>query len=301
MKTKNFITFVAITIVFVFILSECRTKKADDFPLFSLQDSAYILTRDSTWIKTVKVGNKEDMLCDLISGFGPAVKIKIFRAGTLREVYRRYYTGYNDETYQPTDSIMNLEIRARQVQPGEYWVIAATDTYLDDRLIRINNDGNQYYGSPTPEEINDPVWTPKNYLGTFTSLRELNDYAQKSKSWMVICSKQTTDLLGWEYKPTECFILKIAGKSLPVLKIKSWDMNEEVEWGGTHIHYRYLCISWGGHDIECGPGISAFNVNNSSSGSIDDSYFVKINCHNGKGYYFDEEVKGFSLKTFEGI
>jgi len=301
MKTKNLIilaSFVAIAMVAIY---GCRPNKKTNDSLFSKLDSAYILTRNNAWIKTIDSGNVQRMLCERRMGFGPAVKIKIFRSGTLREVYRKYYTKYDTVTYDPIDSIMNLEIRSRQVQPGEYWVIAATDIYLDNQLIRVENDGDQYYGSPTPEEIKDPAWTPKSYQATFTNLTRLGDYAKRNNCWLVICSKQTMDLLGWGYEPTECFLLKIAGKSLPVLKLKSWG-KEKIEWEPIHIQYRYLCISLGGRDIEYGPGVSAFNINDGDDpGSIEDDDFVKIDCNNGTGYYYGEEIKNFSLNNFEGI
>jgi len=267
---------------------------------FSLKDSAYILRRDSLWVKTTDSGNMQTMFCERRVGYGPAVKIKVFKAGNLREVYRKYYTKFDTVKFNPIDSVMNLELRSRSVQPGEYWVIAAAAVYLNDQLIRLENDGEQYYGSPTPEEIKDPFWTPKTYLATFTSLTKLNEYAKRNNSWLVICSKQTADLLGWMYTPKKCYQLKIGGKTLPVLEIESW-CKEKAEWEPIHIKYRYLCIGWGGRDIEYGPGVSAFNMKNMNNReSLDHDDFVVIDNY-GKGYYYGEKVNDFSLENFEGI
>ncbi len=316
MKTRSLIilaAFVAIAILSIFGCTRFEKTEGPQFakqdpvnnkktesPQFSKQDSAYILTRDSNWVKTTDSGNLQDMHCERRLGYGPAVKIRVFRSGNLREVYRKYYTKWNTATGDPTDSIMNLELRSRQVQPGEYWVIAAAAVYLNDQLIRLENDGHQYYGDPTPEEIKDPVWTPQSYRKTFTSLAKLNNYAKKNNSWLVICSKQTSDLLGWMYTPKKCYLLKIAGKKLPVLEIENWG-KEKAEWEPIHIKYRYLCIGWGGRDIEYGPGVSAFNMKNTKDpGSLDHNDFVVVD-NKGRGYYYGEEVKDFSLKDFEGI
>jgi len=307
---KNHFVLASLMAIIIATVCGCQTDKKTNDPLspqteenisilFSQKDSVHILTWDTQWVRTTPDGNTQAMFCERRVGFGPAVKIKVFRSGNLREVYRKHFTKFDTVSYEPLDSIMNLEIRTREVQPGEYWVIAAADIYLDNQLVRVENDGEQYYGKPMPEEISDIAWTPNSYHATFTSLKELDNYAKKNNCWMVVCSKQTMDLLGWMYEPTECFKLKISGKNFPVLKLETW--SEKVEWEPVHIHYRYLCISWGGRDIEYGPGVSAFNVkDNNNPGSIEDDDFVRID-HNGIGYYYGEKVKSFSLNNFKGI
>jgi|GEM_PF-6717037 len=300
MKTRSLIIFVALVAIAVVSVCGCKRDKKAEGPQFSKQDSAYIFTRDSLWVKTTDSGNIQAMHCERRAGYGPAVKIRIFRAGNLKEVYHKYYTKYDTVTYDPIDSVMNLELRSRPVTPGEYWVIAAAAVYLNDQLIRLENDGEQYYGQPTPEEIKDPAWTPQGYIMAFTSLAELNDYAKKNNSWLVICSKQTMDLLGWMYAPKNCYQLKIGGKMLPVLEIESWG-KEKADWEPIHIKYRYLCIGWGGRDIEYGPGVSAFNMKNTTDyGSLDNDDFVVVD-NRGNGYWYGEKIKDFSLKDFEGI
>lgn len=297
MKARSFALMAAF--VAMIMMSACeRPITTANGPQLSKQDTAYIFTSDSNWVQTTDTGNIQDMFCERRIGFGPAVKIKISRSGVLREVYRKYYTKWDTVTYNPLDSLMNLQIRARQVEAGEYWVIAAADTYLDNELIRIEYDGDHYYGTPTLNEIQEPAWKPKKYLETFTSLTQLEKFAKQNNCWLVICSRQTMDLLGWRYEPKECYQLKIHGKTLPVLNLISWG-NEEAEWEGVHIKYRYLCIGMGGRDVSWGPGVSAFNNNNPDN--IEDNDFVVIDCKTGDGYYFDEKVKNFSLKNFDGI
>lgn len=260
-----------------------------------------ILTEEGKWVslttpdpRDCKVEAKRERWY----GLGPSYQLRFDRAGLVVEKYVDYCISRDPETYdclrKETVTLQNLQV----VTAGKpVRVMEAASVFLDGQLVF-----QEKFCTPqiSPQEIFDPEWTPSKIEKEFSSIKELRDFAEKTRSWMVIASSKAAPLLGWKYQDLKVYKLTMNRTFL----VFSFDMSDEDldlgQWQSAHVKYRYLGILCGGHDCSYGPGcISVFGF--PKEANTEDMEAVKmVQLNTGDTVtYFGEAVKGFDLNEIQ--